>query len=124
VGDIGPFAIALVVFGVVAALVLRWTHCDLHDSGAPTARAAAATWVLYVLHADTVAAAAWAQVLTLPLPAGPALADGVLLAVLGFGGFLAATATLAAHAEQHELRSHALVWVGPYRFSRHPQTVG
>lgn len=47
--------VSVAAFGTMAVLVLRWTADDLADTGTLAGRSVVASWLLYVLHADTVA---------------------------------------------------------------------
>ena len=118
------FVAATVLFLALAALVLRWARHDLRDRGALSGRSAAASWLLYVFHADTVASAAWAQALTVDAPRAPAIALGVLLGVFGSSVFLAGSVALVHRGDFRWPRTHRLVTTGVYGLSRHPQNVG
>ena len=119
------FAAALAVFCAAALVVLRLVA---RQAGGDATRSAAvpavAVWLLYFLHADTVAAAAYADVGRVSLPGAPFLAVGLTVAAAGWALFLAATFTLAGRGRFAGLRPTALVTAGPYRFSRHPQNTG
>ena len=116
--------IAIGLFTALAVCVVRWATADLAATGTLSAKSLAASWLLYVLHADTVASAAWGGVLMVDVPRSVALAAGGVLIVTGFAIFVAATLALARHGDFAGVRTQQLVTVGAYAFSRHPQNVG
>lgn len=116
--------ISVVIFTATALLVLRWAADDLAGDGALSTRSIVASWLLYVLHADTVASAAWMGAVTIEVPRAAAMALGGALAVAGFALFLAATLALVRHGDFVGPRTQRLVVTGPYRISRHPQNLG
>ncbi len=118
------FAVSIVVFVLLAALVLRWARADLRENGGPTTRSAVAAWLLYVLHADSVAWAAWGQMALVGIPEGPALVVGIVVGGLGFVLFLVSSVQLGTRADFSQMRPTRLVTSGVYRWGRHPQNTG
>lgn len=116
--------IAILGFIGLAVFVVRWAGRDLAATGTLSAKSLAASWLLYVLHADAVASAAWGGVLNVDVPRTPALAGGGVLIVTGFVIFLAGTLALVRHGDFVGVRTQRLVTVGAYAFSRHPQNLG
>lgn len=116
--------LAVAVFAALAVLVLRWAAHDLAGPGELSTKSVVASWLLYLLHADTVATATWIGALAIDVPRTLALATGASLAAGGFAFFLAATITLARHGDFAGPRTRQLVVVGPYALSRHPQNLG
>ena len=116
--------IAIGVFTALAVLVVRWAAGDLAATGALSAKSLAASWLLYVLHADTVASAAWGGVLLVDVPHAAALTAGGTLIAVGFVIFVAGTRALVRHGDFEGVRTRQLVTVGAYRLSRHPQNLG
>ena len=117
-------AIAAAIFVALAAVTVRLLRADLERPGGQTARSALATWLVYLFHADTVAAAAFTDVARLPVPATPFLVGGLALAAFGWLLFLWATATLVREGGFEGLRTTRPVFTGPFRISRHPQNAG
>lgn len=115
---------AIVAFSGFAILLLTWAGQDYERRGTLTWRSAIAAWLLYLFHADTVATAAFTDIARLPVPAGPALALGVLVGVIGFGVFTAAVVALVRRGGFDGLTATRLVTDGVFRFSRHPQNLG
>lgn len=118
------FGITIVLFVALAALVLRWARNDLREHGGPTTRSAVAAWVLYVLHADSVAWAAWGHLLVIDIPARPALVAGVMIGMAGLALFLVASIQLGTRAEFAQMRPGRLVTTGIFARARHPQNTG
>ena len=118
------FVVAVGVFGLLAAFVLRLADEDLEKRGGLGAIASISLWLLYLFHADTVAAAAFTDLGRIDVPAGPFLASGLLLAAGGWFLFLAATVSLVRHGDFQGLNTTQLVMSGPFRISRHPQNAG
>lgn len=116
--------VSVAIFTATALLVLRWAADDLAEAGALSTKSVVASWLLYVLHADTVASVAWIGALTIDLPRAAALASGGAIALAGFALFLAATLTLVRHGDFAGPRTQRLVTTGAYRVSRHPQNLG
>lgn len=117
-------AASTLVFTVLAVLVLRWARADLAEHTWLSSRSLLASWLLYVSHADTVASAAWMQLLHVDVPRTPALIVGGAIGVAGFTLFLAGTIVLVRFGDLDGPRSRRLVTSGPYRLTRHPQHVG
>lgn len=118
------FAVTLALFVALAALVLRWARIDLRKQGGPATRSAVAAWVLYVLHADSVAWAAWGHLLVVDVPARPALVIGIAIGTAGFVLFLVASIQLGTRAEFAQMRPGRLVTTGIFGRARHPQNTG
>ena len=118
------FAVAAGLFALLAALTLRLVRADAATGGRPRTLSALAIWLVYLFHADTVAAAAFTDVGRVDLPAGPFLVAGLTLALAGWLLFLAATITLVREGGFEGLRTSRAVFSGPFRFSRHPQNAG
>ena len=118
------FTAALVALVVAAAVVLRIVERTAQAGRAAGLTAGIAVWLLYLLHAQTVAAAAFGGVGQLPLPPAPFLAVGAVTALAGWLLFVAATGTLVLHGGFVGVASSQVVTVGPFRFSRHPQNAG
>lgn len=116
--------VAVAVFTGLAVLVLRWAERDLAGAGEASARSLVASWLLYVFHADTVFAAAWAGMLAVEVPRSAALTIGIALAAGGFAVFIAGTLALVRHGDFKGSRTRRLVTTGPYSLSRHPQNLG
>lgn len=116
--------LAIGAFTGLAVFVVRWAAGDLAATGTLSAKSLAASWLLYVLHADTVASAAWGGVLMLDVPRVAALTAGGTLIAVGFAIFVAATRALVRHGDFEGVRTRRLVTVGVYRLSRHPQNLG
>ncbi len=117
-------ASTIVVFAALALLVLHWAHDDLTERGSLSAKSLVASWLLYVLHADTVASAALAHALSVNAPRTPALIMGAAIGVAGFGIFMTSTVTLVRHGDFQGPRTRRLVTTGVYAMSRHPQNLG
>ena len=64
------FVVAVSVFGLLAAFVLRLADEDLEKRGGLGAIASISLWLLYLFHADTVAAAAFTDLGRIDVPAG------------------------------------------------------
>lgn len=75
--------IAIAAFIALAVYVVRWAADDLAATGSLSAKSLAASWLLYVLHADTVASAAWGGVLAVDITSSVALATGAVLILMG-----------------------------------------
>ena len=118
------FAVAVGVFAVLAALTLRLVRADVDDGGRSRTLSAVATWLVYLFHADTVAAAAFTDIGRVAVPPGPFLVAGLTLAAAGWIVFLLATVALVRDGAFEGLRTSRPVFTGPYRFSRHPQNTG
>lgn len=116
-------AVATAVFILLAVLILRAATQDVRASRTPRWLPVAA-WPIYLLHADTVVAAAYLDVAKVPVPATPFLAVGLATAAIGWAFFLAATVTLVRHGQFEGLQPTRLVTRGPFRLSRHPQNTG
>ena len=115
--------VSVALFTAAAVLVLQWARRDLARSGTLSTKSLVASWLLYVLHADTVATAAWMGALSVEAPRAAALALGAAITITGFGVFLAATRVLVRHGDFVGARTRRLVTVGVYRHSRHPQNL-
>ena len=118
------FVVAVAVFGLLAVFVLRLADADLEKRGGLGMVASISLWLLYLFHADTVAAAAFTDVGRIDAPAAPFMASGLLLASAGWLLFLAATVSLVRHGDFKGLNTTQLVMSGPFRLSRHPQNAG
>jgi protein-S-isoprenylcysteine O-methyltransferase Ste14 len=116
--------IAIGVFTGLAIFVVRWAARDLEATGTLSPKSLVASWLLYVLHADTVASAALGGVLMVEVSRPAALAAGAVCIVIGFIVFVAGTLALARHGDFAGVRTQRLVTVGPYAVSRHPQNLG
>jgi protein-S-isoprenylcysteine O-methyltransferase Ste14 len=115
---------ATLVFVLGAWVVVRWAQSDYGNDAALSWRSTVATWLLYVLHADTVATAALSGVLIVPVPRTPAIVLGATLAAVGIGIFVAAAARLVRDGDLAGVETRRVVTGGVYRISRHPQNVG
>ena len=118
------FAIAVGIFAILGVLTLRLVRADIERTGQPRTLSALATWLVYLFHADTVAAAAFTETGRVALPAGPFLVAGLSLAAAGWVLFLMATTVLVRDGGFEGLRTSRPVFTGPYRYSRHPQNAG
>lgn len=118
------FLIATALFVALAWLVLRWTQADYEQNGSLTTKSVIAGWVLYLLHADTVGLAAYADVGRLPIPAGPSAVVGGAIALGGFALFARATYVLGRDGDFDGFKSRSLVTAWPYGAVRHPQSLG
>lgn len=96
----------------------------LVDHGRGATVPAIAVWLLYFFHADTVAAAAYADVGRLPFPEAPFLVLGLATAAGGWLLFLIATRQLVRDGRFVGLTPSRLVTAGAFRLSRHPQNTG
>ncbi|MBJ7518507.1 MAG: isoprenylcysteine carboxylmethyltransferase family protein [Solirubrobacteraceae bacterium] len=118
------FAVTIVVFLVLAALVLFWARADLRAHGGLTMRSAIASWLLYVLHADSVASAAWGNLVVIDVPAERALVFGATVICVGLALFITASVQLGVRGDFSGMRPRHLVTTGAYRLARHPQNTG
>lgn len=122
--DVVAFAVTIVVFVVLAALVLFWARADLRAHGGLTMRSAVASWLLYVLHADSVASAAWGNLVVVDVPERPALILGGTIIAVGLLLFITASVHLGVRGDFSGMRPRHLVTTGAYRLARHPQNTG
>lgn len=113
------FLIAFAVFCVAAVIVLQ-----VVDDGRGTIVPGVAVWLLYFFHADTVVAAAYADIGRVPLPEAPFLVVGLGTAAGGWLLFLIATRQLVRGGRFVGLTPSRLVTAGAFRLSRHPQNAG
>ena len=118
------FTAALAALAVTATVVVRIVERAAQAGRASALTPGIAVWLLYFLHAQTVAAAAFGGVGQLPLPPAPVLAVGAATGLAGWLLFAAATGTLVRHGGFVGVGSSRLVAVGPFRISRHPQNAG
>jgi protein-S-isoprenylcysteine O-methyltransferase Ste14 len=115
------FALAAIAFAFLLALVvLRFAAIDYDRTGELSRRSGLFVWLLYLAHADSVVAAAYAAELVVPVPRALAMAVGVPIGVAGFVLFLWSAVALARSIEQ----GGTLVTAGPFAVSRHPQNMG
>jgi protein-S-isoprenylcysteine O-methyltransferase Ste14 len=112
-------ALVLLVF-----VVIRVANEEYTRHGQLTQSTGLLGWALYALHGLTTVLVAIAGLGRVDLPAVAALAVGAVLAALGVA--LAVAGALALRALGPVLGSEPtrLVTEGPYRFLRHPQSVG
>lgn len=122
--DLAGFFGAFVIFGLASALVLHLADADYDRDDSSGTRSGLAIWLLAFFHANTVVAAASADVAKLPLPEGPSLAAGIAVGSVGWLLFLWATLALVRRADFEGLQTRRLVTTGPYRLARHPQSLG
>jgi len=113
----------LVIFGLLAVLVLTALDGD-RDAEDLGGALTFGVWFTYLVHADTVATAAFLDVGRVPAPATPALVLGLAIAVVGFGLFVWSSRVLAGDGDFKGLASRRLVTRGPYALMRHPQDTG
>ena len=73
------FIVAAALFVAFAALLLRLARADLAEAGQWRITTAIGVWLLYLFHADTIAATAFTDVGRVDVPAGPFLLAGSLL---------------------------------------------
>lgn len=112
---------AVAVFVALAAVLVRWTEADYRESGRLTTRSTIVGWLLYLFHADSVAAAAYADALRIEaVPARAALVFGVGIGVVGLVFFVGAASRLArGSAAAPDLQTG-----GVFALMRHPQNFG
>jgi protein-S-isoprenylcysteine O-methyltransferase Ste14 len=122
--DFVGFLAGFMVFAIASGLVLHLAEADTEKDEATGARSGVAIWLLAFFHANTVIAAAYAAVAKIPLPETPLLVGGLVIAALGWLLFAWATVTLVRRADFEGLQTTKLVTDGPFRFSRHPQSLG
>lgn len=109
-----------------AWITLRWARVDASSDEGPSTRLAVASWLLYLLHADSVAVAALGGALVVPTVEPVRLAvegAGVVLAVVGVAMFAWSARRLVDHGDFSGLRAQQLVTCGPYGLSRNPQNL-
>lgn len=112
--------LGILVYVALATFVL-WLRRRGTDDGSVSFAAVIATWLTYLVHADTVVAAAFLDPWRVPVNDQVALGAGVAVGVIGIVLFVVSTRTLLAGAQIENLRPWRLVTDGPYRRSRHPQ---
>jgi protein-S-isoprenylcysteine O-methyltransferase Ste14 len=118
------FVVATAIFGAFATFVVKRADADLRQRGGLSAFTSVSVWLLYLFHADTVAAASFTDLARVPLPSAPLLISGLVLAATGWVIFLAATVALVRHGAFERLETTRLVTSGPFSLSRHPQNAG
>lgn len=118
------FSVTIIVFVALATLVLFWARADLRTHGGLTMRSAIASWLLYVLHADSVVSAAWGNLMVVDVPEQPAMLIGATVIAAGLVLFLAASVQLGLRGDFSGMRPRQLVTTGAYRLARHPQNTG
>ena len=121
--ELGGLLAFFVVFGVASGLVLHLADADTESEGSGT-RSAVAVWLLAFFHANTVAAAASTDAGRLALLETPLLIAGIVIGTFGWVLFIWSTWVLVRRGDFHGLESTQLVTSGPFRFSRHPQSLG
>ncbi|MTD47507.1 hypothetical protein GKE82_25215 [Conexibacter sp. W3-3-2] len=112
--------IGIVVYAVLASFVL-WLRRRGTDDGSVSLAAVIATWLTYLVHADTVVAAAFVDPWRIPVDEHAALVAGVAVGCAGVVLFVISSRALLVGAELAELRPWRLVTSGPYERCRHPQ---
>jgi len=119
----GALIAGLVIFGLLAVLVLTALDGD-RDAEDLGGALTFGLWFTYLVHADTVATAAFLDIARVPVPATPALFVGLAIAITGFGYFVWSSRVLASNGDFEGLSSRQLVTTGPYAAMRHPQDTG
>ena len=122
--ELGGFLAAFVVFALASGLVLHLAQADHESDERSGARSGLAIWLLAFFHANTVAAAAGADVAKVPLPPTPSVAVGIAVGCAGVLLFVWSTIALVRGARFEGLETRRLVTTGPYRLARHPQSLG
>jgi protein-S-isoprenylcysteine O-methyltransferase Ste14 len=112
--------LGIVVYVVLATFVL-WLRRRGTDDGSVSFAAVIATWLTYLVHADTVVAAAFLDPWRIPVNEDAALVAGVMTGCVGLTAFVLSSRTLLSRAQISELRPRRLVTTGPYERCRHPQ---
>lgn len=112
--------LGIVVYAVLASFVL-WLRRRGTDDGSVSLAAVIATWLTYLVHADTVVAAAFLDPWRISVDEHAALVAGVAIGCVGMVLFVLSSGTLLSGAQISELRPWRLVTTGPYERCRHPQ---
>lgn len=116
--------LAVIAFVAIATVVLRWTEADYRKHRRLTSRSTVATWLLYLLHADSVAVAAFSERGKLEVAEGPLLFVGIVLVGVGVVLFVGAAQGLITRGALEGSIPTRLVTDGVFGLSRHPQNVG
>ena len=121
--ELGGLLAFFVVFAVASALVLHLANADAQREGSGT-RSAVAVWLLAFFHANTVAAAAGTDAGKFALWETPLLIVGIVIGTFGWLLFMWSTWVLVRQGAFEGPETTQLVTTGPFRFSRHPQSLG
>ena len=121
--ELGGLLAFFVVFALASGLVLHLADADA-DRDVSGARSGIAVWLLAFFHANTVAAAASTDAARLAALETPLLVAGIGIAVSGWVLFIWSTLVLVRRGGFEGLETTQLVTSGPFRFSRHPQSLG
>lgn len=107
-----------------APWLLRKVERDYEERGRLSPGASAAGWALYLLHAAATLSIARRSSSRPPAKAGPQMAMGSILTILGSVLYAVSARRFASPAQMSGREPGGLVTSGPYRFSRNPQLVG
>lgn len=121
--ELGGLLGFFVVFALASGLVLHLADADA-DRESSGARSGIAVWLLAFFHANTVVAAASTDAGKVSALETPLLVAGIVLAVAGWVLFIWSTLVLVRRGGFAGLETTQLVTGGPFRFSRHPQSLG
>ena len=119
-GGLGAF---FIVFALASGLVLHLANADA-ERETSGARSALAVWLLAFFHANTVVAAASTDAGKVAVPEIPLLVAGIVIGTLGWVLFMWSTWVLVRRGDFEGLETRQLVTSGPFRLSRHPQSLG
>lgn len=113
----------LLVFAALAVLVLNALDGD-ETERAKSTRLAVLVWMVYFVHADTVAIAAYSDIARIGVPRVAGFLVGGIVGLGGLGLLVWATRTLVRDGAFDGIEPTRLVTAGPYRLMRHPQNTG